>query len=99
MLGSRCGRRDESRRGTHECVRHGRLEWGTHLLLRREMMRFRTITLGLLLGGACGLWGQENPLSAEVKRMYQGSKNNLMRAAEKVPEADYGFRPVPEVRT
>ena len=62
-------------------------------------MRSMTITVSILLASASGLWGQENPLSAEVKRMYQGTKNNLTRAAEKVPEADYGFKPVPTVRT
>ena len=60
-------------------------------------MRVLTITLGILMAGAPGLWAQ-NPLSAEVKRMYEGSKNNLMRSAEKVPEDVYGFKPAPTVR-
>jgi DinB family protein len=62
-------------------------------------MRVLTITFGMLMAGATGLWSQQNPLSAEVKRMYEGTKNNLTRAAEKVPEDVYSFKPVPTVRT
>jgi len=51
------------------------------------------------MAGATGLWSQQNPLSAEVKRMYEGTKNNLTRSAEKVPEDIYGFKPAPTVRT
>jgi hypothetical protein len=40
-----------------------------------------------------------NPLSAEAKQAYTGVKNNLLRAADKMPEADYGFKPVPEIRS
>ena len=39
-----------------------------------------------------------NPLSAEAKQAYTGVKNNLLRAADKMPEADYAFKPVPEIR-
>jgi hypothetical protein len=53
----------------------------------------------MLMAGATGLWSQQNPLSAEVKRMYDGTKNNLTRAAEKVPEDVYAFKPAPTVRT
>jgi hypothetical protein len=52
----------------------------------------------MLMAGATGLWSQQNPLSAEVKRMYEGTKNNLTRAAEKVPEDLYSFKPAPTVR-
>jgi hypothetical protein len=62
-------------------------------------MRVLMITIGMLIVGATGLWSQQNPLSAEVKRMYDGTKNNLTRAAEKVPEDVYSFKPVPTVRT
>lgn len=60
-------------------------------------MRVLTVTLGVLTLGVMA-WGQ-NPLSGEVKRMYEGTKNNLSRAAEKVPEDVYGFKPAPTVRT
>ena len=61
-------------------------------------MRGLTIALGILTLSAAA-WGQQNPLSAEVKRMYEGTKNNLTRAAEKVPEDIYSFKPAPTVRT
>lgn len=57
------------------------------------------LTISLLLAGTAGLRAQSNPLSAELKRFYEGSRNNLMRSAEKVPESGYSFRPTPEVRT
>jgi hypothetical protein len=62
-------------------------------------MHKHLLTISILLAGTAGLQAQSNPLSAELKRFYEGSRNNLMRAAEKVPEADYGFKPVPAVRT
>jgi uncharacterized damage-inducible protein DinB len=39
------------------------------------------------------------PLGATLKSMWDGVKLNLVQSAEKMPEADYGFRPTPEVRT
>ena len=52
----------------------------------------------LVLAGACAAQAQNNPLSAELKRFYEGSKTNLTRSAEQVPEADYSFKPAPTVR-
>lgn len=40
-----------------------------------------------------------NPLSADVKSAYEEVKSNILRAAEKLPESDYSFRPAPRVRT
>jgi uncharacterized damage-inducible protein DinB len=40
-----------------------------------------------------------NPLSADVKRAYAEVKSNILRSAEKMPEENYDFRPVPRVRT
>ena len=46
---------------------------------------------------------QQGPvsLSMSLQRSYAAIKNNLTLAAEKLPEADYGFKPstMPEVRT
>jgi hypothetical protein len=38
-------------------------------------------------------------LSAGLQRAYENIKRNLTQAAEKMPEADYGFQPKPEIRT
>jgi len=45
------------------------------------------------------LMAQGNPLSADVKRDYKSVRDYFIRAAEKMPEADYGFRPSPDVRS
>jgi uncharacterized damage-inducible protein DinB len=53
---------------------------------------------------AAGAWtvparGQDNPLSAEAKSDYETVKGYVIRAAEKVPEAGYAFKPTTEVRS
>ncbi len=40
-----------------------------------------------------------NPLTHDVQRAYEDIKSNIIRSAEKMPEADYSFRPAPRVRT
>jgi hypothetical protein len=47
----------------------------------------------------CGLQAQTNPLVAEMKASYTQVKNNLIKAAEKIPEGDYATKPVDSVRT
>ncbi len=37
--------------------------------------------------------------ASEVLRSYNGIKPNVMKAAEKMPEADFKFAPTPEIRT
>ena len=58
---------------------------------------------GLLVWVAGGLFAQSNsqsnPLSGEMKQLYVFTRINLQRAAEKMPEADYGFKPAPTVKT
>ncbi len=39
------------------------------------------------------------PASAALQRFYNGAKRNIQRGAEKMPEAEYSFRPTPEVRS
>lgn len=46
-----------------------------------------------------GALAAQNPLATETKGMYTGVKNNLIKAAEKMPEENYAFAPTPEVRT
>lgn len=59
-----------------------------------------SLSLGLALA-AGGLASGAEPasLSADVKRDYAAVRDYFLRAAEKMPEEDYGFRPSPEVRT
>jgi hypothetical protein len=39
-----------------------------------------------------------NPLMTEMKAAYTLVKTNLLKAADKVPEDDYAFKPTPEMR-
>ena len=43
--------------------------------------------------------GVANPLSATTKYLYTMSKNDILKSAEEMPEADYSFKPVDTVRT
>lgn len=40
-----------------------------------------------------------DPISAALKLWYGASKNNIIASAEKMPEADFDFRPAREVRS
>jgi uncharacterized damage-inducible protein DinB len=40
-----------------------------------------------------------NPISTVLKGQYDGVIELVVRAAEKMPEANYGFKPTPEVRS
>jgi len=61
--------------------------------------RIRTLAVLASLSCAALMSAQDNPFSSDLKGAYTGIKNTLMRAAEKMPEEDYSFRTVPEVRT
>jgi uncharacterized damage-inducible protein DinB len=64
------------------------------------MMRWLLMALILVMtGGAAVSPAPTNPLSEDVTKDYQTVRGYFIRAAEKMPEADYGFRPTPEVRT
>ena len=71
------------------------------------MCRFRVITLSLTALAIASVAGAQQSdkqapkiftLSGEMLRGYQGVQRNLVEAAEKMPEADYGFKPTPEIR-
>jgi DinB family protein len=61
--------------------------------------RFSNMMFLAALAGTAGLYAQSNPFSTEVKANYNNTKTNLMKAAEKVSEADYDFKATPDVRT
>lgn len=52
----------------------------------------------LWLGLVAVVAGAQGPL-AELRQMYSGVKNNILRMAEKMPEEHYAFKPVPEIRS
>lgn len=60
----------------------------------------KSLAFGIIAASlACGALQAQNPLIAEMKANYNSVKNNLMKAAEKVPEEDYSYKPVDSVRT
>ena len=46
--------------------------------MREHMIKY-ILTISIFVAGAVGLQAQNNPLSAEAKRFYEGTRNNLMR--------------------
>jgi uncharacterized damage-inducible protein DinB len=58
----------------------------------------RTLLICLLAPAAVAL-AQDNPLIAYNKVIYGGVKTILLRSAEKMPEANYSFRPTDAVRS
>jgi uncharacterized damage-inducible protein DinB len=57
-----------------------------------------SVLVGLLLT-VRGARAQSDPVIASARAFYGDMKGVLLRAAEKMPEADYGFRPTASVRT
>src|SRR5438270_12942686 len=58
----------------------------------------RKLLLSVLAVSACAL-AQNNPLSSAIKIEYGIGKGYILRAADKMPEADYGFQPTDEIRS
>jgi hypothetical protein len=48
---------------------------------------------------AASIAAAQNPFSADTKSSYTGIKNIIIRAADKMPEANYSFKATPDVRT
>lgn len=48
---------------------------------------------------AAGVAAAQNPFADDLKALWGGVSNNVVRAAEKMPEEHYSFKPVPEVMT
>lgn len=67
------------------------------------MKRIAILTLAVSAALLAPLYAQDkggqNPFSTDTKNSYNGIKNTLLKAADKMPEADYSFRTVKEVRT
>jgi uncharacterized damage-inducible protein DinB len=51
----------------------------------------------LVLASVCVLQAQD-PMSKETKGLYTTVKGYILKSAEKMPEANYAFKPSPEVR-
>ncbi len=58
-----------------------------------------TVLSLLFAAGVSAVYAQSNPLTSDLKANYNNIKNNVLKGAEKMPEADYSFKPAPESRT
>jgi uncharacterized damage-inducible protein DinB len=63
------------------------------------MRRFAVALTATLFSGGSVLGAQGNPLSEGLRTDYRAVRDFFLRAAEKMPEAEYGFRPSPDVRS
>jgi len=61
--------------------------------------RFAAAFFALSLAGVGALQAQTNPAIAETRAAYNNVKNNLLKAADKMPEDAYSFKPTPEMQT
>jgi uncharacterized damage-inducible protein DinB len=52
----------------------------------------------LVLTSICMLQAQD-PMSKETKQLYTTVKGYILKSADKMPEANYSFKPSPEVRS
>jgi hypothetical protein len=59
-------------------------------------MRRISILPTCLILGCAALYAQTDPLSTEVKQAWTRTMNNVVAAAEKMPEDGYAFKPTPE---
>jgi hypothetical protein len=62
-------------------------------------MRSRGVALALLFGSSSVIAQSGDPLTEGARMHYGIIKNNVVRAAAKVPENLYSFRPTEEVRS
>src|SRR5262249_23418936 len=65
----------------------------------REISYMRTSRLLAAVAWAALASAADNTLSTDAQRAWNNIKNNLQKSAEKMPEADYSFRPVDSVRS
>jgi uncharacterized damage-inducible protein DinB len=61
-------------------------------------MKSTTLTLTALVLCA-GAATAQNPISSGQKFLFTMAKNNIVKAAEKMPEENYSFKPSPDVRS
>src|SRR5262249_55027040 len=76
-----------------------------------NMNRYSTIILAAVFVAAASVYSfaqhaqpatppqNANPMSAELKQMYNGIKNNLTKMADKMPEENYSFKASADIRS
>jgi hypothetical protein len=69
-----------------------------------QQIRVMCVVAGLMISGVAigqapaAPAGPSGP-AAEVQRSYAAQKGNILKSADKMPAADYQFKPTPDVRT
>ena len=63
------------------------------------MVRYSFLILAVAITWGTSVQAQDNPLSTEAKSDYRIVKDFVIRAAEKMPESAYDFKPTPQVRS
>lgn len=94
-------RRQRNGSGVHAHVRgvHGQ-EPGTIELHGLSRLRYAgAMRLVIVFGIAVSLFAQTDRVLDEMRADYRSVRNYMIRSAEKMPGADYDFRPAPDVRT
>jgi len=61
--------------------------------------RFSTLISGVVLAASSVFGQQAVTEAAAIKAAYNGIKNNLTKAAEKMPDDQYSFKASPDIRT
>jgi uncharacterized damage-inducible protein DinB len=70
--------------------------------LKKEhiMKLYSKFILAAAFAGCCSVYAQSmNTIIDEARQSYDRVKNNVLEAAEKMPEQDYSFQPTPDIRT
>jgi uncharacterized damage-inducible protein DinB len=67
--------------------------------MNRILVRALVMAFTIAITGGGRLRAQNNSLSTDLKRDYKNVRDFFIRAAEKMPEAEYGFKPSPDVRS
>lgn len=63
------------------------------------MIPYLALSLAIAFAGSGSARAQDNPLSTEARADYRIVRDFVIRAAAKMPDADYQFKPTPEVRS
>ncbi len=63
------------------------------------MRLFLMLAFSFILAGGSAYAQAGDPVSKGVKQLYDGMQLNITESAELVSEADYSFKPTPEVRS
>lgn len=69
--------------------------------MRRMRVAVCCMVAGMMVSGMAmaQMAGGPTGPAAEVQRSYAGVKKNILASAEKMPAADYSFKPTPDIRT